>query len=278
MSAPSSSFVKNTQQQLSSGSVAIGDDINTVSCKCLNVRFSLLSLAAGKIPLDDPEYSSDSLCGDDDGIISSLLMNEPKMLHTEAALQPNHGAIVTFIYLLSIKNTGKWKVFRCFNCKTLTHVSSLIKPDMVLVNIDAMLTQSQQDSIVADNPNYCKFYGVVCSPSLKNHRPTFSKSLKPSAMDLVRDVQDRAHNYLQDEKSKMRERILQYERTQLALFQDLEQSITDHRNSLEEVIGSMFAETVEDADSAFERSVEEISLDSSPNYTNGNYNICGNKC
>lgn len=248
------SFAKPGQRK----SLHDGDD--SVSCKCLNIKFRLSAL----INTDDGHQDDHQLFAFDEianSDIRSLLVN-PCLVDPEVALQDFHGANVIYSYLVVAKQIMNWTAFSCFSCKTLTHIASLQKPDRVIVNIGKMLTHSQQKQVVLTDANYCKLFGIACFP-VKNPSSTRS-TLKPSVVDLVRSLKDDAANFLEEEKSKMRTRIREYESAQLALYQDLESSILSSNANLEDQIWAVFDEAYEEVDSAFERSVEEISVDSSP--------------
>ena len=245
---------------------------NSVSCKCLNLRFQLSSLIGNNHDGGDESaaVTAAEVDGFGNGEIDSMLLS-PKIVRADVAKQANFGASITLDYLMQAKSVKSWDMYSCFNCKTLTHVVSHAKSNLVLVNCGEMLNQSQQDALVTENPNYSELYGIVCLP-VKGKPVTLIKStLKPSVVDLVRDIKERASSYLEDEKSKMRDRIQQFEAAQQAMFEDLERSISTSQSCLENQIWAVFNESTEDADSAYERSVEELSLDRSPSSAVGMY-------
>ncbi|XP_067948147.1 uncharacterized protein [Watersipora subatra] len=241
---------------------------SSVSCKCLNVQFGVRSLT-GIGHVSDENISETKPVSDgfdrktdfqDAATINSLLVS-PRLVKT-ALSEPNYGANVTFMYLVGSKRVGDWVIFRCLNCDIVTHAVSAANSGLVLVNAGEMLSPSDRDSMLKRNPHYCHALGIVCFPSNTYHAEKIKGSLKPSITDFIRNVKDSVSDFLEKEKANMRDRVQQFEKEQMIAYQDLEYVTQKNQDNLEKRIWTIFGEKMEDEDSAFEQSVEAISLDS----------------
>lgn len=219
----------------------------TVTCKCLNVRFDVSMLSQSN-NTNVNKYS--------DAVINSLL-HEPLLLNIEFGGLSDCGAQFAIPYLVGDKPVHDWKLYTCLNCKTTTHAESLQNKGIVFVNFKDMLQQAQQELIVSTDPNYCQPFGIVCLPV--NDLVVKKSSLKPLVLDLVRGVKDRVTEFLESEKASMKRRIKEFESSQLAMFEDLESTMSSCKDNLENQIWAAYLEENDDVDSALEKSVEEIS-------------------
>lgn len=131
------------------------------------------------------------------------------------------------------------------------------KSSKVLVNVGELLNTAAQQKALSQKPKTFQLFGVLSTP-VTGQLPV-KGSLKPSFMESVTDLKTRADKFLKNEKERMEERIKDYEITQRALFKEMEDSIYESRDQLENQIWGAFNENNEDNDSAYERSVEEIS-------------------
>jgi len=286
-------------------------DAETVSCKCLNVSFKISNLSLvldkddgqpqdkGGFPQFDPrsEFFSNSesafiqnskkLVGHSSNeyshtLIESLLEKPVKLVSGESE-DPQ----VAIAYLIVTKEFHGWVMYTCFNCKTMTHAVSRVpgtgenQSKHIYVNYGIMLKPSQQQEVISANPNYSKLFRIVTYPSTGiTSKPS---TLKPSVVDLLRDVEERSVDYVEEERDNMKRRIREYEAEQLAKFKDLQNVVASNRQNIERQIWAVFKEANEDADSAYEKSVEEIeeisdNLGNLPRHSNINggkiYAIC----
>lgn len=222
---------------------------NTLSCKCLNVAFELTDLTDGN-PLDS---HSEMNYGE---IIS--LLNSPRQI------LPDKCETCVKMMMPSLVNAQQvrdWKLFTCFNCKTSTHAVSSHNNPKVLVNAGELLDGKEQGTVIMQNPKCYQLFKVMSGP-VKEPMPKRT-SLKPSLLESVRELKTRASQFLRSEKEAMEQRIREFEISQRALYEEMEGSILESRENLEHQIWAAYNESNEDNDSAYERSVEEISSVSS---------------
>lgn len=211
----------------------------SLSCRCLNIRFDLTSV-----------LSSDGAADADDMILG--LFTEPIYL---IKTEESSNAQIALSTLVSSKQSSKWNIFTCFNCKTCTHATSLQSPTKVLLNGGALLERSQQESIKSSDVNYSQLYAVLTFPT--NATIESNAYDRSSVLSAVYDLETRAASFLDQERASMEKRIKDFESEQLARFQDLKQSVATSRQNLANQMRAVNADDYDDADSAFERSVEE---------------------
>ena len=231
----------------------------TLSCKCLNVTFNVSQFASpeGEGPVQEKSYN--------EADIGSIFTN-PKPV-----LPENSDRCIKTVMpcLLTSQQHRNWKLYTCFNCKTTTHAVCNSKCSKVLVNTGELLDTAAQQNALSQQPKSFQLFGVFLSPKSALDVVPVKHSLKPSYVETVSDLKARAAKFLKSEKEQLEERIKDYETAQRALFKEMEDSVLDSRDHLENQIWAAFNESNEDNDSAYERSVEEISSVSTAPSTRG---------
>lgn len=218
----------------------------TSSCRCLNVRFYVDSLS----PASDNLISSV-----DDRVLVHL--NDGKGLRVMnddfGVISSSGGAQLSVPSLLTSRTVNDWRLFSCFNCKTLTHAVNSATNN-TLVNCEMLIGAAEQRSLVC-GPNYFPLYGIVLH---SNTEPISKSSLKPSVVNTVRQIKDDTEEYIRNEEQLMLERIEDFEASEKAKFDSLKQTANKQEKTLEQLVYAAFREGNDDVDSAFERSEEEI--------------------
>lgn len=216
-----------------------------LSCRCLNVKFNigfLRDISEAELSLINSEVRAHF----DDHNIKVLLEDTQNVMD---------GAQVSVVSLVQKRCVNDWTFYHCFNCKVFTH-ASYAKNYLVVVNYGGMIGLEEQKMLFAD-PNYFDLYGIV----LKHRQKTDEqlKSLKPSVVAALHNIQDTVSDFIKYEEKQMEQRITEYTALQRAAFDDLNVKVLGQRKMLEQLVCAAYWDTNEDADSAFERSVEEIS-------------------
>lgn len=217
-----------------------------ISCRCLNVRFYQDSLVPA---------SSNLISSLDEQLLVHFNDGEGiDVLNTDfGMISASGGAQMSVPSLLTSRTVKSWKIFSCFNCKTVVHACN--DKNVTLVNSDVLIGSAEQNALMAD-PNYFPLHGIVLKAKQES---AIKSSLKPSVVNNLRQIQDDTSEYLRNEQQLMVERVAAFEVSEKAKFEHLKQTTMKQEKDLEQLVYGAFREANEDTDSAFERSVEEIS-------------------
>lgn len=225
-------------------------DAPTVCCKCLNVKFSTDCLTA---LASETELSKVSL-SEARSFVNPCTVNQQKRPLGDVAQ-------ITYQSLVTVKQSGRWKIYRCYNCQTTTHASS---KEMDIINRGELVESLE----LLRDPRYSSLFSIILNKTPQGGK---GKDLpKGSAIAAVWNIEERCSQFLNQEKERMNERIRQFEATENYKYQQLSDSVKEQQNYLAQQISAAYREGNEDTDSAYERSVEEIPTENDPTPTNKN--------
>lgn len=219
----------------------------TISCKCLNVRFYQDYLSP---------TSANLISSLDDQLLAHLNDGEGiSTLNTDfSVISDSGGAQLSVPSLLIARTVKAWKIFSCFNCKTVVHAFNDAK-NLTLVNGAVLIGPTEQNALMADS-NYFPLFGIVLKATQES---VVKSSLKPSLVNILHQLQDDTSEYLRSEEQFMVERVAAFKVSEKAKFEHLKQMTAKQEKDLEQIVYAAYREANDDTDSAFERSVEEIS-------------------
>lgn len=228
----------------------------TVSCKCLNVCFYKGSLKPASLQqLSTVDKLILVHLNDGNGV--ETLDNDFDII--------SDGAQISVPSLLTSKAVKNWQLYTCFNCKTVVYATKVDDSRksgagsaanlLTLVN-SAMLIQAQEQKSLLNSASYFPPYRIVLQAKIDS---AVKSSLKPSLVNALRQIQDDTHEFIQKEERLMLERVAAYKAIEKAKFENIKEASVQQEKQLESLVCAAFQESNEDVDSAFERSVEEIS-------------------
>lgn len=223
-----------------------------LSCRCLNVK--VLEGVLHPVPSQMLASVPKEVLTLFDTAENSLNFIKADEIQVGDSIQVGVQALLSHQYLRD------WKLSTCFNCKTLIYA----KNNDLIINSGVLLGEEEQNSLVSSSD-----YFAACKLVIRPDNTSGGKgsTLKQSVIDAIHNIKDRTLEYLSAEEEKTKERIAEYERQQLAALSDLKQTSEAHRKQLEALVYAAYREESEDTDSAFERSIEELTTSHSPHGT-----------